>query len=47
VVERKRVLVGTGSDPVVLGEVVPPGKRWMPATDWARGARPEQDESFL
>lgn len=46
-VERKRVLVGTATDPVVLGEVVPPGKRAMPATDWARGARPEHDELFL
>jgi methionyl-tRNA formyltransferase len=46
-VERKRVLVGTGTDPVALGEVVPPGKRAMRATDWARGARPEQDELFL
>ena len=45
-VERKRVLVGTATDPVVLGEVVPPGKRAMPATDWARGARPEQDATF-
>jgi methionyl-tRNA formyltransferase len=46
VVEKKRVLVGTATDPVVLGEVVPPGKRAMLATDWARGARPEQDEIF-
>jgi methionyl-tRNA formyltransferase len=46
VVEKKRVLVGTATDPVVLGEVVPPGKRAMPATDWVRGARPEQDEIF-
>ena len=46
-VERKRVLVGTATDPVVLGEVVPPGKKSMPATDWARGARPESGELFV
>ncbi|MQY02406.1 methionyl-tRNA formyltransferase [Actinomadura macrotermitis] len=35
--ERKRVLVGTATHPVELGEVRPEGKRPMPATDWARG----------
>jgi methionyl-tRNA formyltransferase len=40
-VERRRVLVGTGTGPVELGDVQPPGKRPMPAVDWARGARPE------
>ena len=29
-----------GDRPVRLGEVQPPGKRPMPAADWARGARP-------
>jgi methionyl-tRNA formyltransferase len=38
-VERKRVRVGTGSEPVILGEVQPPGKKAMNAADWARGAR--------
>ena len=38
-VGRRAVLVGTGSSPVRLGEVQAPGKRAMPATDWARGAR--------
>ena len=37
-VEKSRVLVGTGSVPVALGEVQPHGKRMMPATDWVRGA---------
>jgi methionyl-tRNA formyltransferase len=37
--DKRRVLVGTGSSPVQLGEVVPPGKRAMPAADWARGVR--------
>lgn len=34
---RRAVLVGTGSCPVRLGDVQPPGKRRMPAADWARG----------
>lgn len=39
VVTKKAVLVGTGTEPVRLGWVQPPGKKQMPATDWARGAR--------
>lgn len=38
-VERTRVVVGTGSAPVVLGQVQPPGKKQMAAADWLRGAR--------
>ncbi len=38
--ERRRVAVGTGTGPVALREVTPPGRRPMPALDWARGARP-------
>ena len=38
-VERSRVLVGTATLPVELGDVQPDGKRLMPATDWARGLR--------
>jgi methionyl-tRNA formyltransferase len=38
-IERSRVLVGTGSAPVELGEVQPHGKRPMAAADWARGLR--------
>lgn len=37
--ERTRVLIGTGSDPVQLGLIQPPGKKPMSAADWARGAR--------
>ena len=40
VVERGRVLVGTGTTPVLLGEVRPAGKRPMAAEAWARGVRP-------
>ncbi len=43
-VERKRVLVGTATEPVALGEVQAPGKKRMAATDWARGARVEPGE---
>jgi methionyl-tRNA formyltransferase len=38
-VERGVVYAGTGSHPVRLGDVQPPGKRRMPAPDWARGLR--------
>jgi methionyl-tRNA formyltransferase len=38
-VRGSRVLVGTGTQPVQLGDVQPHGKRQMPATDWARGLR--------
>jgi methionyl-tRNA formyltransferase len=34
---RNRVLAGTGSTPVELGEVQADGKRQMRAADWARG----------
>ena len=43
-VERKQVLVGTASTAVRLGTVQPPGKRPMPATDWARGVRLTEDD---
>lgn len=42
--ERERVVVGTGSREVELGEVQPHGKRWIPATDWARGVRLIDDD---
>ncbi|OBI48053.1 methionyl-tRNA formyltransferase [Mycobacterium kyorinense] len=38
-VSRHMVQVGTGSQPVQLGEIQPPGKKFMNAVDWARGAR--------
>ncbi|HEX5254625.1 MAG TPA: methionyl-tRNA formyltransferase [Mycobacterium sp.] len=38
-VDRKNVWVGTGSDPVRLDRIQPPGKKFMNAVDWARGAR--------
>ncbi|HEX6498145.1 MAG TPA: methionyl-tRNA formyltransferase [Micromonosporaceae bacterium] len=45
-VQRSGVLVGTGTAPVVLGEVRAAGKKPMPAADWARGVRPEPGERF-
>jgi methionyl-tRNA formyltransferase len=38
-VDRRSVWIGTGSDPVRLSEIQPPGKKFMNAIDWARGAR--------
>ncbi|MFJ6197596.1 methionyl-tRNA formyltransferase [Micromonospora sp. NPDC092111] len=38
-VEKSRVLAGTATTPVRLGEVRAAGKKAMPATDWARGVR--------
>jgi methionyl-tRNA formyltransferase len=38
-VDRRSVWIGTGSEPVRLGEIQPPGKKFMSAIDWARGAR--------
>ncbi|QUQ66761.1 methionyl-tRNA formyltransferase [Kutzneria sp. CA-103260] len=43
-VERKRVLVGTATAAVQLGEVQAQGKKRMAATDWARGSRIEAGE---
>ena len=42
-IARTGVRVGTGSVPVVLGQVQPPGKKPMAAADWARGARLDDD----
>ena len=38
-VTREGVLAGTGTSPVMLGEVQPAGKRRMTAGEWARGLR--------
>jgi methionyl-tRNA formyltransferase len=42
---RSAVLAGTGTTPVGLGDIQPPGKRRMRAADWARGLR--QDATVL
>lgn len=41
---KESVRVGTGSHPVLLGEVQAQGKRAMAASDWARGVRIEPGE---
>ncbi|SDN71396.1 methionyl-tRNA formyltransferase [Allokutzneria albata] len=43
-VEKRRVLVGTATTAVQLGEVQAQGKKRMAATDWARGSRIEAGE---
>jgi methionyl-tRNA formyltransferase len=43
-VERSRVLAGTATRPVQLGEVQAQGKKRMAAADWARGTRIEPGE---
>jgi methionyl-tRNA formyltransferase len=45
-VERDRVLAGTGTEPVAVGEVRAAGKRPMSAVDWARGVRIAPAERF-
>ncbi|RNL86414.1 methionyl-tRNA formyltransferase [Halostreptopolyspora alba] len=41
---KQRVLVGTATHPVELGDVQAQGKRGMSALEWARGVRPGEDE---
>ena len=41
---RDAVHVGVAAGAVALGEVQPAGKRMLPASDWARGARPAVGE---
>ncbi|MGH3756058.1 MAG: methionyl-tRNA formyltransferase [Pseudonocardiaceae bacterium] len=43
---KRDVLVGTATGAVRLGDVTAPGKRAVPAADWARGARPGPGERF-
>ncbi len=45
-VTKQAVLVGTGTEPVRLGEVKAFGKRQMGAADWARGVRVESGARF-
>ena len=44
IVTKKSVLVGTATLPVELTLVGPPGKREMPASDWARGLHLDSGE---
>lgn len=45
-VGKRDVLVGTSTEAVRLGVVLPEGKRPMTAADWARGIRPDPGEAF-
>jgi methionyl-tRNA formyltransferase len=45
-VDGSEVRVGTATTDVQLGTVQAPGRRPVPAPDWARGARPAPDEAF-
>jgi methionyl-tRNA formyltransferase len=38
-VEKDRVLIGTGDKPLEIVQLIPQGKSEMSATEWARGAR--------
>ena len=38
-IEKDRVLIGTGDNPLEIVQLIPQGKSEMSATDWARGAR--------
>ena len=44
IVEKERVLMGTGSTPLEIIQLVPQGRSEMKATDWARGARIDPGE---
>lgn len=46
-VEKTRVLAGTATQPVALGEVRAAGKKPMSAVDWARGLRPTTGERLV
>ena len=39
IIEKERVLIGTGENPLEIVQLIPQGKSEMSATDWARGAR--------
>lgn len=43
---RRHLLVGTGSAPLALAQLAPPGKRPMRAADWARGAGLDPESTF-
>lgn len=43
---QRRVLVGTATTPVALGQVQPAGRKQMAAEDWMRGVRPAAGERF-
>lgn len=46
-VERDRVLVGSATVPLLLGDVQVQGKKRMTATEWARGSKIERGEKLV
>ncbi|AMA00293.1 methionyl-tRNA formyltransferase [Corynebacterium glutamicum] len=44
--QKNSVVVGTGTTPIVLGNIQPPGKKMMNAADWARGVQLDQEAKF-
>ena len=44
IIEKDRVLIGTGDEPLEIVQIIPQGKSEMKATDWARGARIDPGE---
>lgn len=45
-VSKREVIVGTGTVPVRLGKIQPPGKPRMAAADWGRGLHGEEGQAF-
>ena len=45
-VHKSAIYVGTGTRPVALGQIQPPGKKMMNAADWARGVQLDEEVSF-
>lgn len=44
--DKRSFLVGTGTTPLVVESLQPPGKKMMNAVDWARGARLDDEAVF-
>ena len=45
-IAKNAVFVGTGTQPVQLGKIQPPGKKMMNAADWARGLGKDVEVKF-
>jgi methionyl-tRNA formyltransferase len=46
-VTKNATFAGTGSHPLVLGDVQPQGRQRMAATDWTRGVRPADGDALV
>ena len=45
-IAKNAVFIGTGTRPVQLGKIQPPGKKMMNAADWARGLGKDAEVKF-